>query len=357
MSDSAIAIRSTVELARPAFLSIADKSANFEREAGFAIQALSASDYAMKTAMNNQQSVVSAVTNVAACGISLNPAKKQAYLVPRDGKICLDISYIGLLDLAITSGSIRWGQAELVHAEDRFELNGYDKPPVHARDPFKSDRGGVVGAYCVVKTADGDYLTTTMPTDEILAIRDRSSAWKNGQKGPWRSDPGEMMKKTVLKRAYKLWPKSDRLDTAIHHLNTEGDEGLPAIDNEPIDQPKNFGLSPIRAGVIRAAAKEAIQKFNEDDELGAFAAVEDITDNDEKLALWSILKPHSALRSSLKRSAANAAKGDEAAIVDRFKAAIEAATSKEAKAAEMDAAAAMLTGDALAGLIAWFESQ
>ena len=307
-----VAIQNYIEEARQPFESVCvDRSINFEREARFATQALMAQEFTLKTAMGNPQSVINAVTNIAAIGLSLNPAKKQAYLVPRDGKICLDIGYIGLLDLAIESGSIRWGQAELVYTADRFTLNGVDQPPTHARDPFSTDRGDVIGAYVVVKTRDGDYLTTCMPTAELLSIRDRSSAWKNGQKGPWKTDPGEMMKKTVIKRAYKLWPKTDRLDTAIHHLNTENDEGLEAIENDPLDQPKNLGVSPARAKVIRAAAGEAIQLFNENDELGAYGAVEAITDSDEQLALWSILKPHSALRSCIKRMAAEARKKQE----------------------------------------------
>lgn len=226
-------VSGTIQEARESFsAALTDRSLNFEREAGFAIQILTSNDYTMGVAQSNRQSVINAVTNIAAIGISLNPAKKQAYLVPRDGKICLDISYMGLLDLAISSGSLRWGQAELVHESDAFSLNGFDQPPTHNRNPFSKDRGPVVGVYVVVKTADGDYLTTTMSIDEVNAIRDRSESWKRGQKGPWKSDPGEMTKKTVIKRAYKLWPKTDRLEQAIHHLNTDGGEGL-SFDNSP----------------------------------------------------------------------------------------------------------------------------
>ena len=305
MSTALVNIESLVAQARPQFEAVVvDRSITFEREAGFATQALMAQEYTLKTAMQNPQSVVNAVTNIAAVGLSLNPAKKQAYLVPRDGKICLDISYIGLLDLAIMSGSIKWGQAELVFQADAFTMHGFDKPPTHGRDPFKEDRGEVVGAYVVVKTRDGDYLTTTMPISEILSIRDRSQAWKSKQSGPWKTDFGEMAKKTVVKRAYKLWPKTDRLDQAIHLQNTDNEEGLDAINNEPLSQPTNLGMTPARAKIIRAAAGEAIQKFNENDEFGAYEAVSWIDDNDEKEALWSILRPHSALRSALKRLAA-----------------------------------------------------
>lgn len=209
---------------------LTDPSIKFEAEAGFAVQALMASDFAMKTAMSNRQSVVNAVTNVAAIGISLNPAKKQAYLVPRDGRICLDISYMGLMELAVASGSIRWAQAHLVHEKDKFRVTGYDKPPAHDFNPFEADRGGLVGVYVVAKTADGDYLTHTMDIVSVYEIRDRSSAWKawveKKKKCPWVTDLGEMVKKTCVKQASKYWPKTDRLDEAIHHLNVDSGEGL-----------------------------------------------------------------------------------------------------------------------------------
>lgn len=221
---------------------LVDRSINFEREAGFAIQVLTASDYIAKLAAGDRQSVVNAVTNIAAIGISLNPAKKQAYLVPRKGKICLDISYMGLIDLAVQAGSILWAQADLVYASDAFTLNGFDRPPTHSYNPFSRERGELVGAYVVVKTPSGDYLTDCMSREEIDAIKNRSESVKAGKSSPWDTDYGEMAKKTVVKRAYKYWPKSDRLDQAIHHLNTEGGEGLAtaqparaaAMDPQPI---------------------------------------------------------------------------------------------------------------------------
>ena len=207
-----------------------DKGIGFAREAEFAIQILGGNDYAMKIAMNNKQSVADAITNISAIGITLNPAEKKAYLVPRKGGICLAISHIGLLHLAIESGSIRWGQARLVYENDLFELNGLDQQPTHKFQPFSKDRGEIVGVYVSVKTADGDYLTEAMSTDEVNAIRDRSDAWKayknKGTSCPWVTDPGEMMKKTTVHRGHKYWPKTERLDKALHYLNNDGGEGI-----------------------------------------------------------------------------------------------------------------------------------
>lgn len=241
MSANLQVIEADIYAIAPQFNSVlVDKSLNFEREAGFALQVLGASDYALKIAMGNRQSVINAVTNVAAIGISLNPAKKQAYLVPRDGKICLDISYMGLIDLAVQDGAVKWAKAELVYSADSFSLNGAGMAPTHNYNPFSKERGEVVGAYCVAKLPDGDYLTETMSIDDINAIRDRTSSWKawkaSEKKCPWVTDPGEMARKTVVKRASKYWASngSDRLQQAVHHLNTEGDEGLAVVNEKPV---------------------------------------------------------------------------------------------------------------------------
>lgn len=311
-----------------------DKSINFEREAQFALQSIMGSEYATKIAMSARQSVINAVTNIAAIGISLNPAKKQAYLVPRDSKICLDISYMGLLDLAIASGSIRWGQAELVYEADTFILNGVDKQPTHQREPFKTDRGAIVGVYVVVKTAGGDYLTTTMSIADVHAIRDRSSAWKawvsKEKKCPWVTDEGEMVKKTVIKRAYKTWPKTDRLDTAVHYLNTEGGEGLEDIQNAATvaAAPKQStggitgrdvcrdaleSMSPEAQEYLRELADEVDAIFrNAEAGVGpAFDRIEiDALDSDQKLGLWYHLK--SDVRSALKKEGETRAKAKPA---------------------------------------------
>ncbi len=241
-NDLQVLEKLVMDLREPFAAALTDTSLKFEAEAGFALQVLSSNDYAMKIALSNKQSVVNAVTNIAAIGISLNPAKKQAYLVPRDCKICLDISYMGLLDIAQQSGAIRWGQARLVHEKDKFEMQGIDQQPLHRFDPFTKERGNVIGVYVVVKTAEGDYLTEPMSVDEVNDIRDRSSAWRawmeKKKKCPWVTDPGEMTKKTVVKRAYKYWPKTDRMDRAIDMLDRQNGEGLAALnDEQAIDVP------------------------------------------------------------------------------------------------------------------------
>lgn len=203
---------------------LTDQSVTWAKESQFAIQLFQKNDYLAKTALGNPTSAQNAIINVAAIGITLNPASKLAYLVPRDGMVCLDISYMGLLHLAQATGSIKWGQCKLVYSNDTYESNGLDTAPTHKYNAF-GDRGEVVGGYCTVKTPDGDYLTEEMSLAEIKATEATSKA-KNG---PWKNFWEEMARKTIVKRASKYWPRADRLDNAIHVINE--DEG---IHQEPV---------------------------------------------------------------------------------------------------------------------------
>lgn len=209
-----------VKQQEPLFVgAVTDQSVTWAKESQFAIQYFQRNDYLAKTALSNPTSAQNAIINVAAIGITLNPASKLAYLVPRDGMVCLDISYMGLLHLAQSTGSIKWGQCKLVYSNDTYESNGLDTAPTHKYNAF-GDRGAVVGGYCTVKTADGDYLTEEMSLAEIKATEATSKA-KNG---PWKNFWEEMARKTIVKRASKYWPRAERLDNAIHVINE--DEGI-----------------------------------------------------------------------------------------------------------------------------------
>ncbi|MGM7953330.1 recombinase RecT [Yersinia enterocolitica] len=237
-----------VKQQEPLFSSaLTDQGVTWAKESQFAVQLFQRNEYLTKTAIANPASAQNAIINVAAIGITLNPASKLAYLVPRDGMVCLDISYMGLLHLAQATGAIKWGQCKLVYSNDTYESNGLDRAPTHKYNTF-GDRGTVVGGYCTIKTPDGDYLTEEMSLAEIKATEATSKA-KNG---PWKNFWEEMARKTIVKRASKYWPRRERLDAAIDYVNTEGGEGnnfdnakSPERDVTPITAEQNDKINSI----------------------------------------------------------------------------------------------------------------
>lgn len=220
----------------------------WEQEKQFAIQCFQNNDYLLKIAKQNPTSLQNALINISSIGISLNPESKHAYLIPRKGKICLDISYMGMAHLAISTGSIEWCQSIIVFSNDSYKNNGVGVKPSHDYDAFGLDRGEAIGVYCTAKTSTGAYLTDELSKEDIYRARDSSEAYKTylknkNKKCPWVTDEMEMWRKTGVKRASKYWPKVDRLNSAIQLLNTDNGEG---ISNEKDITPE-FIENPIQA--------------------------------------------------------------------------------------------------------------
>jgi phage RecT family recombinase len=305
--------------ARERFVAIAshDQMVDWARESMFALQALERNEYLRDIAENNPGSLRNAIINVAACGITLNPVSQYAALVPRDGAVCLDVMYRGFIKIATDAGSIRFAKAEIVHEADTFLYRGPVAAPDHHADPFRKDRGAIVGVYCVAKTADGDFLTEVMPVADIEGIRDRSPAWMKGKKGPWLTDFGEMAKKVVIKRARKTWPETkneraaQRLQLAAELANAADGftNGLPALEHiGPTAGVAESIPAEIREGLIEFAAN-AEETFRKD---GAEATNEYIAslglDVDQQTFLWSRLD--SKTRTAARKAAGYGEKRD-----------------------------------------------
>lgn len=189
----------------------------YAQEAHFALQQLAANSYLLGIAQNNPDSLRAALLNVAATGLSLNPVKKQAYLIPRNKAVVLDISYMGILHVAQMSGAIEWGQARIVRAGHTFRLTGINQAPVHEYNPFENDdaAGAIVGAYAVVKLPGGDFLTHCLNMDALLRIRSRSESFKSGKNSPWLTDPEPMMKKSAVRGLAPYMPYREAMAQAM----------------------------------------------------------------------------------------------------------------------------------------------
>ena len=281
MSDTN-AIAAVFDKAEERFSEIAPPAIQYAAERGFAMQLLTNNGYLMKVAQENKASLAQAITNVAAIGLSLNPAEKQAYLIPRSvkegnrwvSKVFLEPGYMGLCKLATDSGAIEWVQAYVVHGNDTFIDHGAGMRPTHEYNAFAKaeQRGDIVGCYCVAKTSGGDYLTTIMTIDKINEIMERSEsvkAYRQGKVktgGPWMTDWEEQAKKTVVRRAFKMWPRSkgdNRLAQAVH-LSNENEGFEPIVNNPEIRE-------------FTAEQKEYFdQLISKADSLGMFVFVEGI---------------------------------------------------------------------------------
>lgn len=64
---------------------------------------------------------------------------------------------------------------------------------------------------------------------------------------------------------------------------------------------------------LQEIAEQMIEKFNGGNEWGAYEEWKGVTDSEEMLRVWSILRPHSKLRAAMKKFAAEEEKGEKPA--------------------------------------------
>ena len=214
-------IKKTVFQAQKQFLAVDDQM-NFNKEASFCIQLIENSEGLKKCLMNDPISIRNAIVNVATTGLSLNPVLNYAYLIPRKGKCVLDIGYQGLIKIMTDTGNIRNIDANDVFMNDEFFIQKGSKPEIIHRPTIK-DRGDYIGTYAIAFFSTGGEQFLFMNKEEIEAVRNVSDA-KESKYSPWNTDfVGEMRKKTVMRRLYKILPKSKINERTLEALQLENE--------------------------------------------------------------------------------------------------------------------------------------
>jgi len=202
----------SLEPIKQRFISLTNQQ-TFEREASFALQHVAKSAQLQKCTPN---SLIGAVLNVANFGLSLNPIKKEAYIVPRydrgqGGMVAyLEPSYMGLIKAATQSGVCKQIYAHPVFEGDLFEANYGTEVTITHKPAFKSKTP--ILYYAVAILANNIKQVEVMTIDEINEVRDVSESYKAVKAGKmsscvWIEWPHEMGRKTVIRRLVKYLPK------------------------------------------------------------------------------------------------------------------------------------------------------
>lgn len=153
------------------------------------------------------------------------------YLVPYKNNLSLQISYLGMLEIAYRAGVYNV-QAKVVYVDDEFDF-GFGNSNFYSHRPkFKSKIPAFY--YATAKIAskgskqDAELLLEVMSQEEMLVFKSKYSKPSRdlGKPNLWDVHFEEMAKKTVLKRILKLCPK-DRinLDSDILEEGEDSENG------------------------------------------------------------------------------------------------------------------------------------
>lgn len=153
-----------------------------------------------------------------------------------------------LIEKAKIARAITHASTDVVREGDFFEYSRGTDPKLEHK-PLLGNTGKPLAAYCVYVLPDGSKDFVLMGWEsEIIPIRNRSKAWQNYVKDnsktcPWVTDEIEMGKKTVVKRAMKLFEAADpKLTLLLDADNVVNGFLDPQEEREPISMPK--ALSP-----------------------------------------------------------------------------------------------------------------
>jgi recombination protein RecT len=145
-------------------------------------------------------SLLSALMTCSQAG--LEPDGRYAHLIPYKDQVQVIFDYKGLILMAGRNG-VKNVRAQSICENDQFTyevIDGLTKMR-HTID-WKQPRGKAMAYYSTCER-DGQCDVEVMTLEEVEAVRSRSRA---GGNGPWKTDYGEMCKKTVVRRHSKRWP-------------------------------------------------------------------------------------------------------------------------------------------------------
>lgn len=141
----------------------------------------------------------------------------------------------GVMKMINRSVDIERVACQLVYENDDFVVDFVsDNGPIKhtlTPDALRRGRGEVVGVYFVAKLKNGEWTSPeVMSVEEVNAVRDAfAQKNKDGEHSKmWRDSWGEAARKTVLHRAKKRLPLTDRAQEA---LREDAEEEFDVIDH------------------------------------------------------------------------------------------------------------------------------
>lgn len=171
--------------------------------------------------------------------LGLDFFNRECYAIPYGNQLNFQTDYKGEIKLAkkYSIRPIKDVYAKLVRDGDKFEEKVVDGQQFVNFEPVPFSNAEIVGAFAVVYYEDGTMIYDTMSKAEIESIRDNFSKAKNSP--AWTKTPGEMYKKTVLRRLMKLverdFDSAEQRKTYDDSTDVEFDKEKP-VEASPFDE-------------------------------------------------------------------------------------------------------------------------
>lgn len=196
------------------------------------------------------RTVIGAMVEASRLGLEIGGTLGHAYMMaikPRDSTkprtAQLVIGYRGMIDLARRSGAVVSIEARLVHEGDSFRYQLGLHPDI---EHIPTDRrpGPVTHAYAVARLVGGGVQFEVISRATIDEMQEAAALKDRYRSGPWFTNPGEMAKKSVVRKLFKFLPISVDVQrgVALDEAGDAGDQELGhVLDGEFDRMPEDEG--------------------------------------------------------------------------------------------------------------------
>lgn len=215
----------------------------WEKEKAFAVQVIRESNTLQRC---SPDSIRKAVANVALTGLTLDPTRKLAYLIPRKGVCILQPSYRGLIKSVTQTGAVIAFEAKVVYFGDEFEYEEGLSPVLKHKsldlkeEPTEEDKQRLTArkrnpydeircAYSIAILPGGIRTSILHPKWKI----DKAKSCAQGTDkptSPWKVYPEEQVRKTVLAYHTKTLDVGEQAATAVQLFHDN--DGMSRIAEE-----------------------------------------------------------------------------------------------------------------------------
>lgn len=178
--------------------------------------ALAAAQKTPKLLECTRSSILLALIEAGSVNLEPSGILGQAALVPFkiDGKLQAVFMpmYQGLIEISYRSGEVKSIYAREVYPEDKFDYNFGLRPNLtHIPDDTHEDFNNpdkITHVYAMAVLKSGERVFEVMTREQIEEVKAVSKA---GDKGPWKDWYAMMCRKTIIKRLWKVLPKSPHM--------------------------------------------------------------------------------------------------------------------------------------------------
>ena len=164
----------------------------------------------------------------------------------------------GIRKKILSSGEVKKFFSHVVHQNDYFKYRLGDDESIEHVPCIGQDRGGIIAAYAIASTKDGEIYREVMSASDLENVRNCS---KSPNSGAYKNFLGEMYRKIVSRRLAKSLPTSSSLLDFFKSHDEDFDFNNSKRETAYLPEPKQSLPAPKPS--FEKASEEVIDEIKE----------------------------------------------------------------------------------------------